>query len=143
VSLALQATFFTLIAVSKDVGVFVTIGALGALAAGYYPTVSSLSLELYTRRGGAPSQAGQLFGAMSVIQTIGCAIPTEILCEVGVMLTLDCVPGTRLLVQRCSASYTSRRSPRSPKRYSTSSVLWSCSPSCSFSSCRYPPIEVA
>jgi len=67
----LQATFFMLIAVSKDVGMFVTIGALGALAAGYYPTVNSLSLELYTRRGGVPSQAGQLFAAMSVIQTIG------------------------------------------------------------------------
>jgi len=71
VSLVLQATFFVLIAVSKDAVVFVTMGALGALAMGYPPTVQSLSLELYTRRGGAPSESGRLFGAMSVIQTIG------------------------------------------------------------------------
>jgi len=120
VSLVLQATFFVLIAVSKDAVVFVTMGALGALAMGYPPTVQSLSLELYTRRGGAPSESGRLFGAMSVIQTIGYVVPPEVLCEVGLTLTLDCGAGTRLSAQRCLASYTSRRSPRSPKRFSTS-----------------------
>jgi hypothetical protein len=82
VSLALQVTFFAFIAISKDAVVFVTAGALGALAMGYPPTVQSLSLELYTRRGGAPSESGRLFGAMSVIQTIGYVVPTEVLCEV-------------------------------------------------------------
>ena len=64
---------FVLVALSKDAGSFVAANALGALAAGYSPTTHSLSLELYTRRGGAPSEAGKLFGALSVIQTIGCA----------------------------------------------------------------------
>jgi hypothetical protein len=85
VSLALQAMFFALIALSRDARMFVTIGALGALAMGYSPMVHSLSLELYTRRGGVASEAGRLFGAMSVIETIGCASPTEFyqgLCDV-------------------------------------------------------------
>lgn len=81
-SLALQAICFVLIAVSKDAGMYVAASALGALAAGYAPTMQSLSLELYTRRGGAPSEAGMLFGAMSVIQTIGCA-PSRHSCRVG------------------------------------------------------------
>jgi len=77
VSLVLQAISFAFIATSKDAGQFVAGGALSALAAGYYPTMHSLSLELYTRRGGASSEAGRLFGATSVIQTIGCASSTQ------------------------------------------------------------------
>ena len=73
ISLALLAVAFVLVAVSKDTGTFVAANALGALAACYTPTTHSLSLELYTRRGGAPSEAGRLFSAVSVIQTIGCA----------------------------------------------------------------------
>jgi hypothetical protein len=73
--------------------VFVAVSVLGALAVGYAPTVHSLSLELFTRRGGAPSEAGRLFGAMSVIQTIGYALPHNT-CMVGVTLT-ECVSGTR------------------------------------------------
>lgn len=53
---------------------FIAATAFGALGEGYPPTMHSLALELYTRRGGAPSEAGRLFGAMSVIQTIGCAL---------------------------------------------------------------------
>jgi hypothetical protein len=73
ISLVVQTICFVIIAISKDASMFVAAGALGALAAGYSPTTHSLSLELYTRRGGSPSEAGRLFGAMSVIQTVGCA----------------------------------------------------------------------
>jgi hypothetical protein len=76
-SLAIQVMSFALIAVSKDAGVFVTAAALGALAAGYMPIIHNLSLELHTRRSGAPSEAGRLFGAMSVLQALGC-VPTHI-----------------------------------------------------------------
>ncbi len=82
ISLVLQAIFFVLIAVSKDAGMFVAVSALGALAAGYSPTTHSLSLELYTRRGGLPSEAGRLFGAMSVMQTVGC-VPPHKSCKFG------------------------------------------------------------
>jgi hypothetical protein len=76
-SLALHAMSFALIALSKDSPMFIAATALGALAAGYSPTIHSLSLGLHTRRGGAPSEAGQLFGAMSVIQALGC-VPMHI-----------------------------------------------------------------
>jgi hypothetical protein len=77
VSLVLQALFSTLIAVSKDQRVFVAVGALGALAMGYSPTVHSLAFELYTRRGGTPNEAGRLFGAIGVIETIGYPPPQK------------------------------------------------------------------
>jgi hypothetical protein len=75
-SLVVQTICFVIIALSKDAGMFIAAGALGALATGYAPTTHSLSLELYTRRGGFPSEAGRLFGALSVIQTVGYA-PTK------------------------------------------------------------------
>jgi hypothetical protein len=88
ISLVVQAICFVIIAFSKDAGMFVAAGALGALATGYSPTTHSLSLELYTRRGGLPSEAGRLFGAMSVIQTVGYA-PPNFSCKVG--CDVDCV----------------------------------------------------
>ena len=87
ISLVVQAFCFVIIAFSKDAGMFVAAGALGALGTGYSPTTNSLSLELYTRRGGLPSEAGRLFGAMSVIQTVGYA-PPNISCKVG--CDVDC-----------------------------------------------------
>jgi hypothetical protein len=100
ISLVVQAICFVIIAFSKDAGMFVAAGALGALATGYSPTTNSLSLELFTRRGGMPSDAGQLFGAMSVIQTVGYALP-NVSCKVG--CDVDCVvqePGCRPVAVR-------------------------------------------
>ncbi|KAI9442746.1 MFS general substrate transporter [Lactarius indigo] len=70
-SLALHAVAFALIAASKNAGMFVAASMLATLAVGYAPVVQSLSLELYARRGGSASEAGRLFGAMSVIQALG------------------------------------------------------------------------
>ncbi|KAF8265357.1 hypothetical protein EI94DRAFT_1702557 [Lactarius quietus] len=38
------------------------------------PVVQSLSLELHARRSGETSEAGRLFHAMSVIQSLGCVL---------------------------------------------------------------------
>ena len=100
ISLVVQIICFVIIALSKDAGMFVAAGALGALAMGYSPTTNSLSLELFTRRGGLPSEAGRLFGAMSVIQTVGCA-PPNISRKVG--CDVDCAvqePGSRPIAVR-------------------------------------------
>ncbi|KAI9453161.1 MFS general substrate transporter [Lactarius psammicola] len=70
-SLALHAVSFALLAVSKNAGMFVAASMLATFAIGYAPVVQSLSLELYVRRGGETSEAGRLFGAMSVIQALG------------------------------------------------------------------------
>ena len=59
-------------AVSKNAVVFVAAGLLATFSAGYGPVVQSLSLELYALRGEQVSEAGRLFGAMNVIQTLGC-----------------------------------------------------------------------
>jgi len=85
---------FVLVAVSKDAGTFVAASALGALAAGYSPTTHSLSLELYTRRGGAPSEAGRLFGALSVIQTIGNQVVGPSLFGIVYIKTVSTLPET-------------------------------------------------
>ena len=71
-SLAIHALSFALIAVSKNAAVFVAAGLLSTFSTGYGPVVHSLSLELYTLRGEETSEAGRLFGAMNVIQTLGC-----------------------------------------------------------------------
>jgi MFS family permease len=73
-SLALHALSFALIAVSKSSGLFFAASMLGTFGIGYGPVVQSLSLELYVRRGGEVSEAGRLFGAMSVIQALGSQI---------------------------------------------------------------------
>lgn len=120
ISLVVQMICFVIIAFSKDASMFVAAGALGALATGYSPTTHSLSLELYTRRGGLSSEAGRLFGAMSVIQTVGCATPI-VSCGSALTLTVFCA-GIRLSARRCSALYISRPSPHSQRPFSTS--LW-------------------
>ena len=71
-SLAIHAVSFALIAVSKNAVVFVAAGLLATFSAGYGPVVQSLSLELYALRGEEASEAGRLFGAVNVIQTLGC-----------------------------------------------------------------------
>lgn len=70
-SLALHAVSFALIALSRNASMFVVASILATLAIGYAPTVQSLSLELHARHGGETSEAGRLFGAMSVIQALG------------------------------------------------------------------------
>ncbi|ETW85959.1 hypothetical protein HETIRDRAFT_471204 [Heterobasidion irregulare TC 32-1] len=51
---------------------FVAASALGSLGTAFSPTVHSLSLELYRRRGG--TEFGKLFGAMSVVQALSSQI---------------------------------------------------------------------
>ena len=80
-SLALHAVSFALLAVSKNAGMFVAASLLATLAVGYGPVVQSLSLELYARRGGETSEAGRLFGAMSVIQALGCVLKETHTCK--------------------------------------------------------------
>ena len=74
-SLALLAVSMALLAVSKNAGLFFAASLLATLGVGYAPVMQSLSLELYVRRGGETSEAGRLFGAMSVIQALGCVRP--------------------------------------------------------------------
>jgi hypothetical protein len=73
-SLVVHALSFALIAVSKNAACFVAASLFATFGIGYPAVVQSLSLELYVRRGGEASEAGRLFGAMNVIQTLGCVL---------------------------------------------------------------------
>ena len=73
-SLAVHAVSLVLIAISNNGGLFFAASMLATFGIGYAPVVQSLSLELYVRRGGEVSEAGRLFGAMSVIQALGCVL---------------------------------------------------------------------
>ena len=86
-SLAIHAVSFALIAVSKNAVIFVAAGLLSAFNIGYEPVVQSLSLELYALRGGETSEAGRLFGAMNVIQTLGCVPSKWTMCHTELACT--------------------------------------------------------
>lgn len=91
-SLAIHAVSFVLIAVSKNAVGFVAAGLLATFSIGYGPVVQSLSLELYALRGGETSEAGRLFGAMNVIQTLGNQIIGPSLFGVVYMKTVATFP---------------------------------------------------
>lgn len=47
---------------------FTFFGMLGAFGGGFAPAIQSVALEIYTQRGG--TEAGRLFGALSVLQAL-------------------------------------------------------------------------
>jgi hypothetical protein len=63
---------------------FTVAGVFGAFGLGFNPAMQSVTLALYAGRGG--TEAGRLFGALSVIQAFGCA-----LCLCILSLQLNCV----------------------------------------------------
>ena len=70
VSLGVEVVVYTLMICSTSGLMFAAVTALGALGMGFNPSVQSLALTLYHRRGGKDS--GKLFGAMSVVQAMWC-----------------------------------------------------------------------
>lgn len=47
---------------------FTAFGMLGSFGSGFGPAIQSVALEMYTQRGG--TEAGRLFGALSVVQAL-------------------------------------------------------------------------
>jgi len=88
----MQAISLALMAVSKNAAMFVAATLLTTFGMGYGPVVHSLSLELYVRRSGETSEAGRLFGAMNVIQTLGSQIFGPSLFGVVYMKTVATFP---------------------------------------------------
>ena len=77
-SLVVHALSFALIAVSQNVACFIAASLFTTFGIGYPPVVHSLSLELYVRRGGEASEAGRLFSAMNMLQTLGCVLSQKL-----------------------------------------------------------------
>ena len=73
-SLALEVVCYALIPVLFSYGAvpFVILTILAACGAGFGPAIQALAVDLYAARGG--TETGRLFGVLSVVQTIRCAL---------------------------------------------------------------------
>lgn len=119
VSLVLLATTFVLLALAPSGGAFTGASIFGSLASGFIPTMNSVALELYTHRGG--TESGKLFGALSVVQSLGYASPLSFRCLTAFSCTFShssepksrvrsfLAPSTSRLSQRCHRPSSSRR----------------------------------
>lgn len=68
-SLVFEVTFYTLLAFATTAGYFTIFSLLVSLAGGYAPAIQSVAISLYTRQGG--TETGRLFGALSVVSSLG------------------------------------------------------------------------
>lgn len=69
---------------------FTGAAALSALGAGTRPAMQSLALDAYTRQGG--TEAGRLFGALSVLQALGTSVLGPLLFGLVYACTVGWVP---------------------------------------------------
>lgn len=69
-SVIIECLVYAVFPFAASAALFVATGACGSFAAGFNPTVQSLALEFYRKRGG--TEAGKLYGAMSVISALWC-----------------------------------------------------------------------
>ncbi|KAH7929729.1 MFS general substrate transporter [Leucogyrophana mollusca] len=75
VSLFIEVIAFSLLAVASSGAMFTAATFLGAFGSGFSPAIQAFALELFVRRGGkGRSQAGKLFGAISVVQVLATQI---------------------------------------------------------------------
>ncbi|OAX37210.1 MFS general substrate transporter [Rhizopogon vinicolor AM-OR11-026] len=73
VSLVVEIIAFLVLLLASNGLLFACGTVIQALGAGYAPAVQAFALEVYNRRGGK-SEAGKLFGAISVVQALGSQI---------------------------------------------------------------------
>lgn len=74
-SLAVEVVQYTLVLLSKDVGLFLVATILSSFSGGFSPAVQSLAVELAKRQadtaaGATGENYGQLFGGLAVIQAL-------------------------------------------------------------------------
>jgi hypothetical protein len=67
-SLLVDVTCLTLIGLAPNSIAFIAFTLIGSWAQGFTPSVQSVALELYSRRG--EKENGKLFGGLSVIQAL-------------------------------------------------------------------------
>ncbi|KAK7467283.1 hypothetical protein VKT23_004340 [Stygiomarasmius scandens] len=75
---------------------FLMFGLLGSLGSGFSPAIQSVTVELYSRRGG--TESGKLFGALSVIQALSSQIFGPAMYGLVYMKTVASVPRTIFFV---------------------------------------------
>ena len=111
-SLFVEIVVYALVPFASTGSGFMAAVAAGSLGAGFAPTMQSLALELYQRRGG--KESGKVFGALSLVHAARYAAllpPSSPLRIHGGSITRPtracaCASSVRTLwVLRCSASY--------------------------------------
>jgi hypothetical protein len=70
----MEITAYILMATATTGSVFTVFTAMSSFGAGCIPAVESLSLAVYTSRGG--TESGSLFGALSVMSALGFVHPS-------------------------------------------------------------------
>ncbi|KIJ69040.1 hypothetical protein HYDPIDRAFT_23902 [Hydnomerulius pinastri MD-312] len=75
VSLVIDIVSFFVMAVATTGSLFTFGTMIGSFGAGFSPAAQALALEIYVKRGGqGRGEAGRLFGALSVVQSLGSQI---------------------------------------------------------------------
>ena len=108
---------------------FTIFGVVGAFGLGFNPAMQSVTLALYTRRGG--TEAGRLFGALSVIQAF--AYVPVLICGLQLEHILPTHIVLKFWVRHFTASYMREQSPISLAPSSSSLSSLSSSPSSFYS----------
>lgn len=72
VSLTIDIAAYICMPLAPSGVAFTAAAMLGSLGSGFSPALQSIALELYGRRGG--TEAGRLFGAMSVLSALGASV---------------------------------------------------------------------
>lgn len=67
-SLFVEIVSYTFMGLAPTPLSFTLFGMLGSMGSGFSPAMQSVTLAMYTRRGG--TESGRLFGALSVIQAL-------------------------------------------------------------------------
>jgi hypothetical protein len=75
ISLVIEAISYALVPFAPGGLAYTGITMVGAFGAGFGPAMQSVALGLYTARGG--SETGKLFGALSVVQSLWCVLPSS------------------------------------------------------------------
>ncbi|KAH7889409.1 major facilitator superfamily domain-containing protein [Phlebopus sp. FC_14] len=74
ISLVLDVISFGLMGVASSGSLFTFGTMIGSFAAGFSPAAQALALEIYGNRGKGRGEVGKLFGALSVMQSLGSQI---------------------------------------------------------------------
>lgn len=100
VSLAIEVVSYALVPLAMNGASYTAITMLGSLGAGFGPALQSVALGLYSQRGG--TESGRLFGALSVVESLGSSVLGPALYGFTFMHTVRTFPAAIFLVTSAS-----------------------------------------
>lgn len=97
-SLFIETIAYTFMGLAPTPLAFTLFGMLGSMGTAFSPATQTVTLALYTKRGG--TESGRLFGALSVLQALGCVSSRSL----TVIFPMTLVLGPRYSDQQSMAS---------------------------------------